>query len=51
MLGVNLAAFGIFIIRASFAGFPRFSNCDGQSVAALARQNGGLGALPLWFGG
>src|SRR5262249_14199987 len=37
-------AFGVFIIRPSFAGTPGFSNCHGQSVAALARRFGGLNA-------
>jgi YVTN family beta-propeller protein len=38
-------AFGIFIQPApSFAGTPGFSNCLGQSVAALAQQFGGLNA-------
>jgi hypothetical protein len=45
MLGVNPAAFGIFIIRASFAGSPRFSNCDGQSAMVEASRASGQPAL------
>jgi YVTN family beta-propeller protein len=41
-------AFGVFIQPPKpaprFAGTPGFSNCYGQSVAALARQFGGLSA-------
>jgi YVTN family beta-propeller protein len=37
-------AFGVFIIRPSCAGIPRFSNCHGKSVSALAHQFGGLNA-------
>ena len=35
---------GISIIRPSFAGTPQFSNCHGESVAALAQKYGGLSA-------
>jgi hypothetical protein len=37
-------AFGVFIIRPHFAGTPHFSNCHGQSVAALSQKYGGLNA-------
>jgi YVTN family beta-propeller protein len=42
-VGSDPLAFGIFIQPApKFAGTPRRSNCQGQSVSALARQYGGL---------
>jgi YVTN family beta-propeller protein len=44
-VGTEPVAFGIFIQPAPrFAGTPGHSNCHGQSVAALARQFGGLNA-------
>ena len=43
-------AFGVFIIRPSFAGTPRFSNCHGQSVAALVHEYGGLSAAAAALG-
>jgi hypothetical protein len=47
------AAFGIFIPQGptqTFAGTPGYSNCLGQSVAALAQQFGGLNAAALALG-
>jgi YVTN family beta-propeller protein len=49
-VGSEPLAFGIFIIRPSFAGTPHFSNCHGQSVAALARQYGGFSAATAALG-
>jgi len=44
-------AFGVFIIRPSFAGTPRFSNCTGVSASALSIQYGGtLGAAAAALG-
>ena len=43
-------ALGVFIARASFAGTPGFSNCHGQSVAALAQEFGGLSAAAAGLG-
>jgi hypothetical protein len=47
-------AFGVFIQPPEpppqFAGTPGFSNCHGQSVAALAQQLGGLGAAAAALG-
>ena len=44
-------AFGIFIQPARrFALTPGFSNCHGQSVAALAQQFGGLDAAAAALG-
>ena len=49
-VGPEPIAFGIFIIRPSFAGTPRFSNCHSQSVAALDQQFGGLKAAATALG-
>jgi hypothetical protein len=38
-------AFGIFIIRPIFAGHPNFSNCYGQSIAALGSLTTAAAAL------
>jgi hypothetical protein len=35
--GRGPVAFGVFIIRPSFAGTQGFSNCHGKSVSALAQ--------------
>ena len=44
-VGSGPLAFGVFIQPPPrFAGTPGYSNCYGQSVAALARQYGGLDA-------
>jgi YVTN family beta-propeller protein len=43
-VGGSPTAFGIFIIRPSFAGTQGFSNCLGQSVAALSNKYGTLSA-------
>lgn len=43
-VGTEPVALGVFIARPSFAGTPGFSNCHGQSVAALAQEFGGLSA-------
>ena len=43
-------AFGVFIIRPSFAGTPGFSNCVGQSVSGLALRFGGLSAAAAALG-
>jgi len=43
-------AFGVFIIRPSFAGTPGFSNCHGQSVAVLAQRYGGFSAAAAALG-
>ncbi len=52
-VGGSPAAFGKFIQPApapTFAGTPGFSNCHGQSVAALATQFGGLNAAAAVLG-
>jgi YVTN family beta-propeller protein len=49
-VGAAPNAFGIFIIRPIFAGTQHFSNCYGQSVAALARQYRGLNAAAAGLG-
>ena len=43
-------AFGVFIIPPDFAGIPGFSNCHGQTVAALGRRFGGLNAATAALG-
>ena len=43
-------AFGVFIIPPDFAGITGFSNCHGQTVAALARRFGGLNAATAALG-
>jgi YVTN family beta-propeller protein len=54
-VGTFPEAFGVFIQPAipparKFAGTPGFSNCHGQSVAALAQQFGGLKAAAAALG-
>ena len=48
-VGSGPVAFGVFIIRPSFAGTQGFSNCHGLSVSALARRwaNAAAAALGL----
>jgi hypothetical protein len=43
-------AFGVFIIRPSFAGTPGFSNGHGQSVAGLAHRYGRFSAAAAALG-
>jgi YVTN family beta-propeller protein len=43
-------AFGVFIIQPDFTGTPGFSNCDRQTVAALARRFRGLNAAAAALG-
>ena len=50
-VGHGPIAFGEFIQpRPRFAGTPGFSNCHGQSVAALAQEFGGLKAAAAALG-
>jgi hypothetical protein len=50
-VGDGPIAFGVFIQPAPrFAGTPRYSNCHGQSVSALARQFGGLNGAAAALG-
>jgi YVTN family beta-propeller protein len=42
-------AFGVFI-QPRFAGAPGFSNCQGQSVAALTQKHGGINAAAAALG-
>ena len=49
-VGGEPVAFGVFIARPIFAGTPGFSNCHGQSVAALAQEFGGLSAAATALG-
>jgi hypothetical protein len=47
----NMVAHGFVAIPAIFAGKPGYTNCPGQSTAAIAKQYGGLpaGATALSF--
>jgi YVTN family beta-propeller protein len=54
-VGSGPVAFGVFIgpsprLSPRFAGRPGYSNCHGQSVAALAQQFGGLNAAAAALG-
>jgi YVTN family beta-propeller protein len=52
-VGQSPVAFGKFmqpLPAPTFAGTPGFSNCHGQSVAALAQQFGGLNAAAAALG-
>jgi hypothetical protein len=53
-VGNGPTAHGVFIQPAQaapkFAGTPGFSNCHGQSVAALAKQFGGIDAAAAALG-
>ena len=52
-VGNGPTAHGVFIQSQSppkFAGTPGFSNCHGQSVAALAKQFGGIDAAAAALG-
>jgi hypothetical protein len=50
-VGNGPTAHGVFIQPAPrFAGTPGFSNCHGQSVAALAKQFGGIDAAATALG-
>jgi YVTN family beta-propeller protein len=50
-VGGHSAGFGIFIQPGpKFAGTPHFSNCFGQSVAALAQKYGGLNTAAAALG-
>ena len=53
-VGIDPLAFGVFIQPAKpaprFAGTPGYSNCDGQSVSALAQQYRGLNAAAAALG-
>jgi YVTN family beta-propeller protein len=52
-VGLSPTAFGIFIQPApafAFAGTPGHSNCHGQSVAALAKEFGGIDAAAAALG-
>jgi len=46
----GIVSFSIDSLTAMFAGTPGFSNCHGQSVAALAQQYGGLDAASKALG-
>jgi hypothetical protein len=47
-VGNGPVAFGEFIIRPTFAGIQHFSNCYGQSIAALGNLNAAASRLGFY---